>query len=237
MLRTSFIALALVCGPSGSNSTASTMPAETSAAPTAAPDTLPAAEVLPLVAQVDAENAALLRANPGVFTFEPLPFYAGAGLLRATARLPQRPVQFRYVYLRGGENRLLPLGTPDRVQAANAAAGLRLGADAAVAYLRFYLENAGGGRNARRLVADAGEVRWSPITETDPAARDARAQLSERIHPARVEAAGDGGVRVTATTVRGRTLETVTWYVARDGRLQEERATVLAEHAPVVEVL
>lgn len=205
------------------------------------PDTLAAAQVLPLVAQVDVEDAALLRQHPSVFTYEALPFYGHAGLLRATALLPTRPVEFRYVYHRGAASaggQLHPLGTAERVAAANAAEGLRLTADVAVAYLRFYLGSAGNSDWAgRRLVTDAADVPWLPGTTTDPQLRAARERVSAKIHPARVEGAVDGGVRVTATTVRGRTLEAVTWHVTPDGRVTQERASTLVTDAPVVEVL
>lgn len=235
--------------PAASSPPASAMPIPDSAATPAAaavPDTLDAREVLPLVARVDAEDADLLRTHPSVFTYDALPFYANAGVLRATALLPTRPVQLRYAYARGAaeasQRTLLPLGTPERVAAANAALGLRLAAGTApatvLAYLRFYLESAGGEpRSMRRIVERAADVRWLPDSDTDPALRAARERVGARVHPARVEGAGDGGLRVTATTLRGRALEAVTWHVAADGRVREERATVLDADAPVVEIL
>ncbi len=239
-------AVAAGCGRPGNHSATTSPPPTASAMSTqpapAAPETLGADEVLPLVAQVDAEDAELLGDHPSAFTYAGLPFYARAGLRRATALLPTRPVQFRYVYARGAPppagRRLLPLGTPERVAAANAAAGLRLTPATAVAYLRFYLEASGGeARTQRTVVERAADVRWLPGSESDLELRPARERAAARVRAARAEPAADGGVRVSATALRGRALEDVTWHVAPDGRVTVERAAVLDADVPVVEVL
>lgn len=192
-------------------------------------DTLSFADVVPLVERVDPEGGALLRANPGPITYTPLPFYAGAGLVRAEARLPTHPVLLQYV-LERGPRRLLPLGSAERVLAANGALGLRLTPATVVEYLRFYLQAAGGDRPAREIVERPDDLRWMPDAMMDAEERAARDSVVARVHPARVEA---GGARVTASTVRGYALEAVTFRVEADGRVTEERVTRLVDAAPL----
>lgn len=210
------------------------------AAPVATDLPVPPERILARVVAVDPEAAALVGRVPADVTLHPLDFYAGAAHARVVAWLPTGPVAFPFVYHIADDpasDRAHPLGTPERVLAANAAEGFRLSPEQAVAYLRFYLEvTEPAGRAGRRLVAHADEVPWLAKTLTDPGLRVARERAAQRVHGARVEHAG-GGLRVTATTLRGRVVRVVTWHVAEDGRVAEERASTVFEGAPVVEVL
>ena len=199
---------------------------------TSTPDTVALSDVLPAIERADVEGAALLRAHPGRVTATRLPFYADASLLRAEAWLPARPVVLRYVQLHRGD-RVLPLGSVEAVLAANVAADLRLTAQNALAYLRYYLESVGG-RTPRRVVERPDDLRLLPEPEPRPGAATAREQALARVHPASVQPDLAGGVRVTATTLRGRTIEAVTFVLKPDGRVTEERVTTLVEDAPVV---
>ena len=196
-------------------------------------DTLPLADVLPLLERVDAEHAALLRANPGPVTYTRLPFYAGAGLLRAAAHLGTHPVVARFGYAPAAR-RVLALGTPERVRAANAALGLRLTAPTAVAYLNYYLEAAGGPRMGRRLVERAGDVPWMPDSGLEADARTARDQAGARVHPARVRSRPAGGFTVDAVAVRGAALESVRYDLSAGGHVGEPRVALIADGLPIV---
>lgn len=199
-------------------------------------DTLDVEALLPLIARVDAEAAATLRSTPATTAaYERMPFYPAGGLLRVDALLPS-PVRVRYVYV-PARHALFPVGTPERVREANTGARLRLTPEVGVAYVRFYLEVAGdAGWTARRLAASADEVPWLPATTTEPDARAVRARLSRRIPQAEATPA-DGGLRVTAATVRGQVIEVVTFHVAGDGTVTLGQVTPLAADAPVVQVL
>ena len=46
-------------------------------------DTIPFAELLPIIRAADPGRAETMERNPTTFGYEPLPFYAGAGLVAA----------------------------------------------------------------------------------------------------------------------------------------------------------
>jgi hypothetical protein len=210
---------------------------------------------LPEVAAVDPEAADLMRRHATTLTWVRLPFYPAHGLLRAVVLLPQRPVGFAFLArrdavvdeaaTRGGRTPstaaasadVLPLGGPQRLAAANAAAGLRLTAGDAVEYLRFALDAAGAAPTTRpRLVFAADRIPWWPRPSPEDAARiaAARARLSSPVAAPRVEREASGALRVTAEALVATTLKTVAWRIAQDGRVEDVSASTIEPDLPVV---
>lgn len=187
------------------------------------------------------------------FTWTPLPFYPSHGLLRGVGWAQPHPVLGLWLATRAsvlGAGRsqdargtapgaLLPLGTPERLAAANAAAGLRLDEGTAVEYLRFALGAVGGSPTTRpSLVSSADRLPWWPRPSADDAARiaAARARLAGRVAPPRVRRDASGAIVVAAEALVATALRSIVWRIALDGRIEQSSVDTIEDDLPVVVV-
>jgi hypothetical protein len=192
------------------------------------------AATLARIAAVDPVHAETMGRQPTTFEVQPLPFYRRFRLLTANVALPHRPLRFRYAD--DGSRAVTLNGTPEEVYQVNQAEGLALTADDVPAYVRFFLDVAGG--PGRELVESPSDPAWLPASDADPALKARRSAASGQIRPLQVSPDGSG-FRVTAIALQGdpnftRTdLVRLELRVSADGRITIAAPAVLQAEVPV----
>ena len=190
------------------------------------------AATLDRIAAADPVHADTMRRQPTTFTTEPLPFYKSFKLVKASIRLPHRPLEFRYAD--NGAEAVHLSGSAEDIYRVNGMEHLQLSESTVPDYVRFFFANVES--DGRRLVQQPGDVVWLPATESEAGAKAARASASAKIHPLQVSKAG-AGYKVSAVALEGRRLVELALSVTADGRVTIDSSKTLADELPVAATL
>jgi hypothetical protein len=190
------------------------------------------AAMLERIKIVDPVHAETMSRQPTTFTTQPLPFYKNFKLVKASIRLPHRPLEFRYAD--NGSKAFYLSGAVEEVYRVNDEEALGLTEGQVVPYVRFFFASTDGEK--RRLVERPADVAWLPATEEDEALKAARADASQKIRPVTVSKVTNG-YRVLATALQGNRLLELSLVVSSNGRVRFESTKALADNLPVAETL
>jgi hypothetical protein len=184
------------------------------------------------IAAVDPVHADTMRRQPTTFSSQALPFYKTFKLVKASIRLPHRPLEFRYAD--DGAQAIHLSGSADDVYRVNDAEHLQLAESAVPDYVRFFVANADS--SSRRLVESPGDLVWLPATESEAGPKAARAAASSKIHALQVSKSG-AGYKVSAVALEGKRLVELALSVAVNGRVTVDSTKTVAEDVPVAATL